>query len=236
MRTLIAIALLLGITGCSTDHIAAPLPQDAANLPVVFIGDSITHNWADPQYSNWFTVFPQWINEGVIGQNSVTILARYNPDAIWLDPKIIHIIAGTNDVYPDWVPCNINNMPQFSTCANIAQMALMAKDAGIKVILGTIPPWGCAESNCELAESADSSEGRYDRIAQLNAFIKEYGAANAITVVDYHAALVQGDDKHYQPGLTVDGVHPNAAGYNTMAPLVITAIEAQEESSVGQTE
>jgi acyl-CoA thioesterase I len=236
MRTLIAIALLLGITGCSTDHIAAPPPQDAANLPVVFIGDSITHNWADPQYSNWFTVFPQWINEGVIGQNSVTILARYNPDAIWLDPKIIHIIAGTNDVYPDWVPCNINNMPQFSTCANIAQMALMAKDAGIKVILGTIPPWGCAESNCELAESADSSEGRYVRIAQLNAFIKEYGAANAITVVDYHAALVQGDDKHYQPGLTVDGVHPNAAGYNTMTPLVITAIEAQEESSAGLTE
>jgi hypothetical protein len=56
--------------------------------------------------------------------------------------------------------------------------------------------WGCAESNCELPESAGSSAGRYDRIAQLNAFIKEYGAANAITVVDYHAALVQGDDKH----------------------------------------
>jgi lysophospholipase L1-like esterase len=45
-----------------------------------------------------------------------------------------------------------------------------------------------------------------------------------LQVVDYHAVLVAADGEQYIPGLTVDGVHPDAAGYAVMAPLVEQAI------------
>ncbi len=229
-----ALVLTLTITtiGCagrvSTSPNSAPTSGTSTTptyvMPsVVFIGDSITHNWTE--YSDWFTVYPTWNNQGVIGQSSLTILSRFNPDAVLLKPQIIHIIAGTNDVYPNWTPCSIDNAPQYSTCANIAQMSAEAASAGIKVIVGTIPPWNCAAVYCKLATDADDSASRYDRINQLNEFIKQFGATNNITVVDYHSALVSADGKTYVPAYTVDGVHPSSSGYNLMAPLAVDAIK-----------
>jgi lysophospholipase L1-like esterase len=47
-------------------------------------------------------------------------------------------------------------------------------------------------------------------------------------VVDYHRVLVAADGEQYVPGLTVDGVHLNAAGYAVMAPMVEQAIAADQ--------
>jgi len=37
--------------------------------------------------------------------------------------------------------------------------------------------------------------------------------------VDYYSALV-GPDGNFRPGLSLDGVHPTAKGYEVMAPVV----------------
>lgn len=220
---LAAITVLVAcVTGCGVSHsVAAP-------RSVVFMGDSVTYNWS--LYSTAFKQNTTWNDQGIIGNTSLVMLARFNPDAIWLKPGQINILAGTNDVYPYWVPCDVDNMPQFSTCANIAQMVTMSKAAGIVPILGTIPPWGCVDSDnhCALATNADNSPGRYDRIDQLNAFIKAYGFSQGLVVVDYHSVLVAADGKHYQPALTIDGVHPSAAGYLLMTPMVEDAIQASK--------
>ena len=51
-----------------------------------------------------------------------------------LQPQAVHILAGTNDVYPGW---------QLSdTANNIETMVKKAKEHHIAVVIGTIPPWG----------------------------------------------------------------------------------------------
>ena len=116
--------------------------------------------------------------------------------------------------------------PAINSPANVEAMVHMAQANGIHVILATIPPWGCDASQCTLAESADSTLSRYDRINTWNAWIEQYALSKGIPVVDYHSALLAPDGEHYVPDMTMDGVHPSAAGYVVMTPMVECVINA----------
>jgi lysophospholipase L1-like esterase len=127
---------------------------------------------------------------------------------------VVHIVAGTNDVYPGWRLSD--------TTTHIEEMVKKAKARHIAVVLGTIPPWGPGA----LPERADPSPQRFQRIDQLNQWITQFGAKQGIQVVDYHSLLAAADGESYIPALTVDGVHPSAAGYAVMTPRAEQALQA----------
>jgi lysophospholipase L1-like esterase len=226
-----ALALLylasVSVCGCSAaiaaaDHFQKTIPDPPS---VVFIGDSITAIWGSGQQGPEFAEHPNWVDKGIGGQNSNQLLARFQTDVIDLHPEIVHILIGTNDVYPGWTlqPSGPNAI---NSPANLQAMVNMAQANGIHVILATIPPWGCDASNCALAASADSTLSRYDRINAWNAWIEQYALSKGIPVVDYHSALLAPDGAHYVPDMTMDGVHPSAAGYVVMTPMVECVIDA----------
>jgi hypothetical protein len=53
--------------------------------------------------------------------------------------------------------------------------------------------------------------------------MKGFGV-DSVTHLDYHSAMV-GPDGGMKPGISVDGVHPNAQGYAMMTPLAQAAID-----------
>jgi lysophospholipase L1-like esterase len=62
-----------------------------------------------------------------------------------------------------------------------------------------------------------------EKILALNAWLKDYCAANSCIYLDYFSAMV--DDKgSMKKDLADDGLHPNKAGYKVMAPLADAAI------------
>jgi lysophospholipase L1-like esterase len=205
-----------GSVGCATGHFEKPRSDPPS---VVFIGDSITAIWDSGQEGSEFAEQTNWIDKGVSGQNSEQVLSRFQTDVIDLNPEIVHILVGTNDVYPGWalVPSDANAI---NSPANVEAMVQMAQANGIHIILATIPPWGCDASNCALAETADPTLSRYERINIWNGWIEEYALSQGIPVVDYHSALLAPDGEHYVPDLTLDGVHPSAAGYVIMTSMV----------------
>jgi lysophospholipase L1-like esterase len=101
-------------------------------------------------------------------------------------------------------------------------MVRKAKAHHIGVVIGTIPPWGPGA----LPERADPSPQRFQRIDQLNQWITQFAAEQGIQVVDYHSLLVGANGENYIPLLTVDGVHPSAAGYAVMTPHTQQALQA----------
>jgi lysophospholipase L1-like esterase len=207
LKKSLALLLLLCIPGCGTTFRVHPA--------VIFIGDSITYNWSQ----NWAgqqATFTQnnWLNVGVIGLTSGQIAALFVPDVVDLQPQAVHILAGTNDVYPGWQLSDTSN--------NIQTMVEEAKKNHIAVVIGTIPPWGPGA----LPEEADPSPQRFQRIDQLNQWLTQFAADQGIQIVDYQSLLVAANGENYIPALTVDGVHPSPAGYAVMTPHTEQAIQA----------
>jgi acyl-CoA thioesterase-1 len=200
---------------------------------VVFIGDSITAIWPKRGEAQVFTDH-DWIDKGVIGQTSTQISSRFEHDVIAEAPDVVHILAGTNDVYPGWSLCSLppghataispptpaSSKYPADTCTNLLYMVETAQRHHIRVVLGTIPPWGPGR----LSTAYDPSAGRYERISTLNAWIKRFGAELNVQVVDYHSLLAAPDGNHYVPGYTADGIHPSVQGFARMTPAAEGAI------------
>jgi lysophospholipase L1-like esterase len=205
-KNVLAPLILLCLQGCGTTF---------HNPAVVFVGDSITYNWSQ-SWTGEQTVFSQsnWLNVGVVGLTSSQVAANFDAYVVDLQPQAVHILVGTNDVYPGWQLSDTSN--------NIEAMVEKAKKHQIAVVIGTIPPWGPGA----LPERADPSAQRFQRIDQLNQWLMQFAADQGIQIVDYHTLLAAPNGENYIPALTVDGVHPSAAGYAVMTPHTEQAIQA----------
>jgi acyl-CoA thioesterase I len=75
---------------------ALDVPATGASR-VVFMGDSITDLWQQPRYGGFFPGRP-YVDRGISGQTTPQMLLRFRPDVIDLAPKVVVILAGTNDI------------------------------------------------------------------------------------------------------------------------------------------
>ncbi len=225
----LAAILCSSVLGCGSG--IAPLPP--LNVPqtdaVIFTGDSISALWpVDPGFQS----HPNWISKGISGETSYLVAQRYFKDVISHYPKTIHIIVGTNDLNPynNWKSCTA---PTFGvivpgdTCANLLYMVQTAQFYGIKVVIGTIPPWACADDPHCGNTTIDESQDRYTHIAQLNSYLKTFAQQHGVTLIDYHTLLQDSTGLHYAPGLTLegDGVHPDPQGFAIMTSAVTDAVK-----------
>jgi len=113
------------------DANAALKPPAAGENRVVFFGDSITDIWHLDQY------FPgkPYLNRGIGGQTTPQMLVRFRQDVIDLDPRIVIILAGTNDIAGNTGPMRLEDIE-----ANYASMAELARARQIKVIYSSVLP------------------------------------------------------------------------------------------------
>jgi lysophospholipase L1-like esterase len=63
-----------------------------------------------------------------------------------------------------------------------------------------------------------------EKVIELNKRLKAYAVKHSLVYVDYFTAMVN-EVNGLKPELGSDGVHPNAAGYAVMEPLVEEGIE-----------
>ncbi|MGB9204582.1 MAG: SGNH/GDSL hydrolase family protein [Terriglobales bacterium] len=177
---------------------------------VVFFGDSITDAWPLPEY------FPRkpYVNRGIGGQTTAQMLVRFRQDVVALQPKVVVILAGTNDIAGNTGPMRIEDIE-----ANFASLAELAKAHGIGVVFSSVLP-----VHDYTPESQDFFGQRPpEKIVELNRWLKAFCAAGGCVYLDYFSALV---DKNglLAKELADDGLHPNQAGYKVMAPLAERAI------------
>ena len=175
---------------------------------VVLMGDSITDFWrqGDPALFGGGIV-----DRGISGQTSSQMLVRFWPDVIALHPRVVQILAGTNDIAGNTGPTTEQDYED-----NIEAMVELAQAHHIRVILGAIPPavsfWWTPHP-CRPA----------GEIRRLNEWLRGYARASGAGFIDYHAHLVTPTGA-FRPHLSNDGVHPNAAGYGVMSGLLRAAL------------
>jgi lysophospholipase L1-like esterase len=196
--------------------VVAPAP---AEVRVVFMGDSITDSWQQPRFGGFFPGKP-YVDRGISGQTTPQMLLRFRPDVIALAPKAVVILAGTNDIAGNTGP-----MTDEQIQGNVASMSELSRANGIRVVLSSILP--VSEYHVRPGDTSPPQTTRRPmaRITALNAWMKDYAAANGHVYLDYVAATVDGKGL-LRAELSEDDLHPNAAGYAVMAPLAEAAIQA----------
>jgi lysophospholipase L1-like esterase len=178
---------------------------------VVFFGDSITDKWTLNQY------FPDkhYINRGISGQTTSQMLVRFRQDVIDLDPDVVVILAGTNDIAGNTGPISIEAIE-----GNVTSMAELARAHDIALVLSSVTP----VNNYTPASQHFFSDRPPSEILRLNEWMKAYCASTNCYYLDYFDAMVDGSGL-MKRALTEDGLHPNDAGYKIMAPLAQSAID-----------
>ena len=73
---------------------------------IVFIGNSITEGWS--QLCPEFFEGKPYINRGISGQTTPQMLLRFRQDVIHLKPKVVVILAGTNDIAQNTGPSTLD--------------------------------------------------------------------------------------------------------------------------------
>jgi hypothetical protein len=146
-----------------------------------FIGASIIDYWPMPLHK-----------DGVVGDTSSQVLARFSSDVLGHGYARVIILCGTNDV--------LQGDPNLTTelPANLQTMAAMANNAGIEVVLSELPPLSGSYASLNPA------------ILSANSAIAQLAAQHGYLVVDYYTPLA-GHSEDFP-----DGIHPNAAGYAIM--------------------
>lgn len=190
---------------------AALAPPAAGESRVIFLGDSITDYWKLPDY------FPgkPYINRGVDGQTTPEMLVRFRQDVIDLHPKVLVVLAGTNDIAGVTGPTRNEDIE-----ANYASMAELARAHRIQVVFASVLP---VNNYTHDAEESFALRPR-ERILALNKWLKEYCAKNRFVYLDYFSALVD-EQGMLKRNLADDGLHPTDTGYKIMAPLAEKAIQ-----------
>ncbi len=152
--------------GSENTQLRPPAPGEAR---VVFLGDQITGQWGHGD-AKFFPDKP-YLNRGIAGQTTAQMLVRFRQDVIALQPKVVVILAGTNDI---------------AGAFGLATEEMIADNV------------------------------------EVNELLKDYAVRSGLVYLDYYSALVNGQDLRKE--FTADGMLPNDAGYDAMAPLAEQAI------------
>ena len=193
------------------DANAALAPAVAGENRVVFLGDPITDYWKLPDD------FPgkPYINRGIDGQTTPEMLVRFRQDVLNLHPKVLVVLAGTNDIAGVTGPASNEDIE-----SNYASMADLARAHHIRIVFASLLP---VHNYTHDAQESFALRPR-ERILALNKWLKNYCAQNGFVYLDYFNSLV--DERGLlQRALSDDGLHPTDAGYKLMAALVEKAIQ-----------
>lgn len=197
------------LTRYGSDNSELKPPKPGENR-VVFLGDEITERWGEGS-APFFPGKP-YLNRGVTRQTTAQMLVRFRQDVIALQPAVVVIQAGSNDIASVAGP-----MPQGTIADFYESMVELAKLHGIRVVLASVTP----VCDCSTKEKI-LLRRPVGKLLGLNEWLKSYAEKSGAVYLDYYSALVDG--RFIRKDLTVDGFLVNDKAYAIMAPLAEKAI------------
>jgi lysophospholipase L1-like esterase len=184
------------------------LLDNLAKVDAVFLGDSITEGWAnnDPElFSNGV------IGRGISAQTTPQLLVRMYQDVIQLRPRVVHIMAGTNDIAHNTGP-----MTAQDTKNNLMAMCEIAWSHKIRIVLGSVPPASKYWWRPEVSPKPET--------LALNDWLRSYSKVINAKYADYATPFVDANG-NVKPELAKDEVHPTQEGYALMRPIAEAALK-----------
>jgi lysophospholipase L1-like esterase len=173
----------------------------AQGAATVFLGDSITEYWQD--YPSFAEYFGDPANCGLAGDTTRGLLWRIGHGEVTRAATAVHLLIGTNNLVSGYTPAQ--TAEGIRACAEAAQEV----SPGCRVVVSAVLPRGAGKGD-PLFQAAAATDAM---IATLPGFVSAFDRF-----------LTPGGDP--DPALLPDLLHPNAAGYDVLGPLVRAALIA----------
>lgn len=186
------------------------LTSSGAKVDAVFLGDSITEGWTDTDPGFFARAN---IGRGISAQTTPQLLVRMHADVIALKPRVVHIMAGTNDIAQNTGPMSPEDSKN-----NFMAMCEIARAHRIRVVLGSVPPASKYWWRPDLEPKAPA--------IALNDWMRAYAREIGAVYADYAAALTDASG-NVKLNLAKDEVHPTAEGYAAMRPVAEAALRGR---------
>ena len=185
-------------------------------IDVYFVGDSITRRWgtSDPQYkeflANWRKNFYGWnaANFGWGGDTVHNVLWRLeNGELDGVTPKVIVLMAGTNDVG--------NNLPADKEDAKVGEV-VAGTEAVLEVMKSKAPDAAIVLMAITPRNDGPGGTRTSTTINRINERIATFADGKTVRYLNINDRLADRDGKLFE-GVTVDGLHLSAKGYQLWA-------------------
>ena len=198
-------------------HAAKMALAKAGGSKVVFIGDSITHNWENngkgrQQWDEYFAGEPyKALNLGYSGDRTEHVLWRIaNGELDGYEAKVIVLMIGTNNV-----GFRMGKESVIDTIAGVWRViqAIRAKQPKARIILHPIFPCG-------------EKPNDYRRVhnEKVNKELRKFADGRKVIWIDFNDALLEPDGT-LPAEVMPDFLHPRAYGYEVWAAAVKPAID-----------
>ena len=178
--------------------------QIKQNPMVVFMGNSITDFWVKEMPD--FFEENNFVGRGISGQTTEQMLARFRQDVVALNPKVVVILAGINDIAQ-----NNGKISNENILENIAAMCDIACANNIIPVLCSILPCDYFVWRKDLKPAST--------VIEMNKLIKDYAQTKGYAYVDYYREMAT-DEGALKSQYTKDRCHPTYEGYKIMKAIV----------------
>lgn len=193
------------------------LSDPQATRRIVVIGDSRAAAWPPlPGIES-----TEFINRGISGQTTAQVLGRFQPHVADLEPDVVMVQAGINDVkaiplFPARASDIIHQCKQ-----NISEIAASSLQLGAKVVVIPVIPAG---SSIPLARVPFWSRDVDQAVEACNEGIRHL-ASDRVVVFD-PLPFITGANGRVYPHFQRDFLHLNSAGYEVLNRELKAALTA----------
>lgn len=174
---------------------------------IVFAGDSMIEFGQWQELLNNATI----VNRGILGDNSFGLLKRID-DIIELQPKILFILIGINDI--------AGNIPVNVTLNNICNFVnqIFENSSSTKIFVHSILPTNPVHSEHKV--EFENHYHKNEQVEQLNSLLKSKSKLLKFTFIDLYSYFVDANRNLNAEFADIDGLHLNAKGYKLWADVL----------------
>jgi hypothetical protein len=198
---LFSLVLLLAVNQCKKADSAGGALGD---LTVVFVGASITENWDFDQYFGGYdfrkVIHYDWDKTQVWDE-----IQAHHPDIVLVKECGAYFYSGGGTPLGEYENC-------------VRNMVDRIRNLGAIPILCTTLPVDVGQGDCTQAQLND--------LRVFNDWVRGYCASQGIALMDYCLKIADGLGQLPSAYHDGDGLHPNAAGYDILSPIVIPTLES----------
>ena len=194
------------------------LPAKGPRVRVVMIGDSLISRWPAFQLNDQVEI----INRGLGGETAAQLSRRFYSDAVSLEPDVILIGSGMNDlVAATFLKGSASRAVVSETAKTLLQLAQNGASSGAHVLMATIIPAG----RPDLLRLPVWKASLLGAVAEVNNALRSAALPERITLIDFSAALANRDDRFLPDEYRSDTLHLNEAGYDRLTNLLRTTLK-----------